>query len=154
LANGEAHSAQPLEESYRDGGVSQLLKVLCTNDTVVELNLSQIGLEPVMTDDLRAFLQSTTVLRDFDLSRNDLGDRIAAAFGEVFPSQDTIVNLWLATCHITDEGALLIECALVSNTTMKSISLRDEFLSQQVGFALPEILKTNEALWAIDLTST
>jgi outer membrane murein-binding lipoprotein Lpp len=64
------------------------------------------------------------------------------------------VNLSLATCHITDEGALVIGRALDSNVTIKTISLRDNFLSEQAGFSMVEVLKTNESLWAVDLTST
>jgi Ran GTPase-activating protein (RanGAP) involved in mRNA processing and transport/predicted nucleic acid-binding Zn-ribbon protein len=135
-------------------GISKLLKVLCSNDTIVELNLSETRLESVIAEDLHAFLQSTTVLRDLDLSRNALGDDIAVVFGDILAHQDTIVNLWLATSHITDTGSLVIARSLVTNQTMRSLSLRDNFLSEQVGFLLTEILQQNETLWLVDLTST
>jgi hypothetical protein len=68
-------------------GIAKLLKVLFINNTVAELNLSQTGLESVIADDLRAFLQSTTVLRDFDLSRTNLGDPIAVSSVKFCPTR-------------------------------------------------------------------
>jgi Ran GTPase-activating protein (RanGAP) involved in mRNA processing and transport len=135
-------------------GVANLLQALCTNDTVVELNLSQTGIESVISDDLRTFLKHTPVLRDLDLSQNNLGDETASIFADVLPGQDTIVNLWMAVCHITDAGAIVLCESLIQNHKMKRLSLRDNFLTEQLGFRISEILQQNDSLRWMDLTST
>jgi hypothetical protein len=135
-------------------GVLRLLLVLCMNDTLVELNLSDTNIDPTIADDLKSFLMATTVLRDIDLSKNNLGDPVASVFADVLPTQDTIVNLWMATCRIGDRGAVALCTSLTRNTTMKRLSLRDNFMTERAGFELSEVLRQNETLKWIDLTST
>jgi hypothetical protein len=60
----------------------------------------------------------------------------------------------MATCRIGDSGALTLCRSLKENTTMKRLSLRDNFLTGQTGFTLSEILQENDGLMWIDLSST
>ncbi|KAK8838383.1 Leucine-rich repeat-containing protein 74A [Tritrichomonas musculus] len=134
-------------------GISKLFESLSKNDTLVSLNLSDTSLDKGIAKSFHFYLKRTTVLRDLDLSKNNFGDSVSYVFSEVLPTQDTIVNLNLSSCKITDEGSTVLCKAISQNKTIKKLLLKDNFLSRKNGFDLVEILKSNEVLRMVDLTS-
>jgi Ran GTPase-activating protein (RanGAP) involved in mRNA processing and transport len=132
--------------------ISRLLDVLCANHTLVDLNLTDTGIKPDVSESLRKFLQGATVLSRLDLSKNNIGDDAAVVFSEVFPHQDTLVSLSLASTRLTDSGAMQLCSALVYNSCIKRVSFKDNFLSEQGAIEMIEILQGNESLRHVDLS--
>lgn len=135
-----------------DGGISELLTILCDNDTVCELYLSDTGITSYVADDIREYLMKTQSLYDIDISNNAFGDEIALAVADVLPMQETLTILSLEGCRITGDGGIAIFRALSENTTLTKLNMRDNFLSDR-GFDILEDLKLNETLRVVDLAS-
>lgn len=141
------------ENPIGSNGIKKLLDVLVGNESLVWLNLAETSMNFEIADNLHNFISHLTILQDLDLSRNNMGDDIAAVFGNDLIGQNSLISLSLATCRITDKGSLDIMGALTQNTVLKHINLSDNFLSMNNGFDIVDTLQPNESLTHIDVSS-
>jgi predicted nucleic acid-binding Zn-ribbon protein len=85
---------------------------------------------------------------------NSLGDDGAFAVASVIGTNACITFLSLASCRITDKGALELASALVQNSTLRKFKINDNFLTRECGYGIIDALRGNEHLFLLDLTAT
>lgn len=130
-------------------GIIQLLSVLPSNIYLVSLNISDTGFDSKVNPKLRELFEMNQILQELDLSMNLLGDSVANAFNAL-----TLHSIKMDSCRITDVGAITISKSLISNKTLKKLSLKDNFLTKEIGYELVHNFQQNETLTCIDLSST
>jgi hypothetical protein len=87
-----------------------------------------------------------------DLSHDHLGERIALRFADILIANDSFTNLSLASCQITDVGGFELVQSRAHNTFIRTVNLRDDFLSRNTGFDMVDVLLPNEQLTSFDLS--
>lgn len=130
-------------------GISELLSVLKNNIFLVSLNISDCGFDSKVNSKLRELFEMNQILQELDLSLNLIGDSVALAFNAL-----TLHSIKMDSCRITDVGAISISKSLISNKTLKKLSLKDNFLTKEIGYELVHNFQQNETLTNIDLSST
>ena len=158
LAN-ELKNGWPLIELNLSGnkigsdGVENLFDILADNETLVMLNLSQNAFDQTVAPALRRMFMKNQVIEDLDLSMNQLGDSALLVLSEFLGQNEGLISFSVTSCRVTDAGALAFAKAVVGNTTMKRIVMKDNFLSKRLGYELLEILQKNETLTRIEVGS-
>ena len=135
--------------SIGTSGIAAILSVLADNIYLVSLNISDTGCDASIVPQLSEVFTYNSILQELDISHNAIGDSLAYGFQSL-----TLHSLSLASCRISDIGAVTICKAIASNHTLKRLSLKNNFLSKGIGYEIVKILQANETLTFIDLTST
>jgi len=141
------------ENPIGSNGIGYLFKCLSENVHLYDLNVSHTGFNSEISTELSIFLEMNYTLGNLDMSRNNIGDSLVETMSRSFSQNISISYLNLSSCRISDQGAIPFMVALSSNKFLKRLILKDNFLSNDFGFDIVEILRSNETVFKIDCSS-
>jgi len=104
----------------------------------------------LMPGELLLFPADVTSL---DLESEGLGDKAAAALGEIVATTSTLTTLNLSGNSIGDEGAYALGEALKTNSTLTTLDLYGNSIGSKGACAIGKALKTNSTLTTLNLIS-
>mmetsp|Transcript_24719 Transcript_24719/g.67372 ORF Transcript_24719/g.67372 Transcript_24719/m.67372 type:complete len:971 (-) Transcript_24719:3284-6196(-) len=102
----------------------------------------------------KALQNFNRTLKVLSLSNNSLGNKTAAAFGDLLKENTTLTHLDLSWNQIKAEGVKGLRAGLEGSLSLKSLSLAWNGLENEGAITMGEILVNNASLVFLDLTNT
>ncbi|KAF5838018.1 hypothetical protein DUNSADRAFT_3505 [Dunaliella salina] len=136
--------------------ISELLDPQQTpHQFLVELRLDKCGLAEASGLAIARALQNfNQTLKVLSMSNNALGNKTAAAFGELLKENTTLTDLDLSWNQIKAEGVKGLRPGLEGSLSLKTLSLAWNGLENEGAIAMGQILVNNASLVSLDLTNT
>lgn len=96
---------------------------------------------------------SKSNLKHLDISRNVIEDETLIMLGDLYKNGEHIklVNLNFSSCHITDIGLLYFMEAITDVEALKSLAMKDNFISEGCEKLLLDLVDKNEHLTDFEL---
>nr|XP_005901387.1 PREDICTED: protein NLRC3 [Bos mutus] len=128
-----------------------LMGALCTNQTLLSLNLRENSISPEGAQDLARALRTNSTLKSLDLTANLLHDQGAQAVAEAVRENRTLTSLHLQWNFIQAGAAKALGQALQLNTSLTSLDLQENAIGDEGASAVASALKVNTVLTALYL---
>lgn len=95
-------------------------------------------------------------MKALDVSRNMIEDQTLFMLGELYKSSERVrlQHLNVSSCRVTDYGLLFFMEAIQHAEQLKSLHMKDNFISEECEKVLLELLDKNEHMTDFDLTGT
>lgn len=135
-----------------DNQLARLSEVLASNTSITSLNLSNnnIGHEGIVA--LADALHQNLHVEYIDLSGNNIGNKGAATLAGCLQHNNmSVISLNLQNSGIEDEGAEAFLSALLTNSTVHSINLKDNVIHSSLLTKIDEALSRSKALFEMEV---
>ena len=126
-------------------------KVLTSNSTLTELDLSRNSISDAGAKSLAGALKSNSKLMKLYLTRNEIGDDGAEGLADGLRSNTTLSTLHLSSNGIADNGATWLAQALAYNQTMKILYLDNNLIGDAGAISLVVALESNATMTVLYL---
>jgi len=136
-----------------DEGAEALAAALAHNKTLTTLALGQNSITEVGAQLLAQALHGDAVLSTLELQENPIKTEGAVALAKVMSTNSSLLHLNLAGCRIGDEGVVRLLGSVAANvaTSLRTLILKDNFISANAGEAIVDALQRNQTLTNVDL---
>ena len=128
-----------------DDGAVAISEFLKINSTLQELNMSDNKIYNRGIIEIGKALETNTTLKTIDISHNYISDDGAVAICEFLKINSTLQELNMSYNKI-HRGIIEIGKALETNTTLKTIDISHNYISDDGAVAISEFLKNNSTL--------
>ena len=138
--------------SIGDKGLKVLLRGVEKHHSLIDLKISFNEITPIGGAFIIDALPRTR-LKVLDMSRNIIEDETLIMLGDLYKNGDHIqlTHINMSSCHITDVGLLYFLESIQHVEVLKSIHMRDNFISEECEKILLELVDKNEYMHDIDL---
>jgi len=142
--------------NLQDSGMVPLATLLKQNKTLTALYANSNSVSSVGAQVLFSALPHTKKLTTLYFSDNPLRDGWTQQVNATFAKNSSLQNLYLAFCHITDDGVKNL-CdentgMLAHHESLTQLDLSDNHIHEEGAIALKIALKTNTSLLTLNLT--
>lgn len=133
-----------------------LAKVLWTNTSLTNLDLSRNGIDDQAGAYMARLLKRNTALKTICLGSNELGPVACRAFGDALCSNSTLRSLNLESNHLTCHGTNMSGLRVLAdmfrkNKTLTSINMWRCALGEEAGEALSQGIESNQSITFLEL---
>jgi len=112
-------------------GSKIILEILLINKTIKELNISSCSIGTGLCLISEAFKDNKSIIENFNLGNNDIGDKEIEVFCGSLVSNTILVNLQLNKNKINDSGAEALSNLLKRNFTISILNLEGNTISSK-----------------------
>ena len=135
-----------------DLSVLTFFSYLMTNRTLCKLNMSSNKIADKGTIKLTEAIQVNTTLQKLNISKNNITYEGAKAIGEAVLVNTTLQELNISINNITDEGAKRLAEAIQMNTTLQELNISKNNITDEGAKRLAEAIQVNATLEELNIS--
>ena len=135
-----------------DIDVHIVAKVLCSNETVTKLDLSQNRISKNGAISISQCIEYNKTLKELDLSKNIISNVGLKKIAVAMQTNQTLQKLNISHNNISDDGAVAISKCLKVNNTLQELNMSHNKVSDNGIINIGEAMQINTTLKILDIS--
>ena len=140
------------QHKISDSGAKSICKCIKSNKSIKEIDISRNRISSTGIKEILVALQINQTLQRFNISHNKISDDGAIALGECLKNNNTLQELNISYNEVSNVGIINIGKAFQMNTTLRLLDISHNKISDGGAIALSECLKCNNTLQELNVS--
>ena len=140
------------QKSISDVDTRIVANILCKNNTVTKLDLSQNRITANGAKSISKCIECNKSLKEIDVSKNKISNFGLTEIAIAMKKNKTLQSLNVSFNNISDDGAVAISECLENNNTLQEFNISNNRITNNGAIAIIKCLKNNYMLQALDLS--